>query len=401
MNLKNILTNRQLRSIIHLYKNTDDRIENSDSSLLDELNTVRLKDKITINRSSEESVLMALFPILISVSYVILFFVFYNFYFSSDVARFQRSASIFIISIISLSTLYAYRGNLFALKTLNGLNTLSIILAITLILLDYFVYYMHHEWYLLTIVFFNFLSNRIIINSEAFSQAMRKILWFKIKNSILKKNIVRIAEENIIELHNRSKKVNIFNIFWQYCVLNTNLNNTLRESYALNQRVEKNDASLLAEKRLNKYRYLLDFDIPKKALLITLFSTILLIKSYVMTTFILLSHLDNKNDLPILFFIVALALVFAFLSISLTHRGITLGFRMLTVARYLFVVLFISLISLKFIAGVLDYSNVFLCIISVDFLLTFFMLNTQYYSHYLKELHCFQAWHKMIRKNSQ
>ncbi|WP_340620106.1 hypothetical protein [Xenorhabdus siamensis] len=277
MNLKNILTNRQLRSIIHLYKNTDDRIENSDSSLLDELNIVRLKDKITISRSSEESVLMALFPILISVSYVILLFVFYNFYSSSDAARFQRSANIFIISIISLSTLYAYRGNLFALKTLNGLNTFSIILAITLILLDYFAYYMHHEWYLLTIVFFNFLSNRIIINSETFSQAMREILWFKIKNSILKKNIVEISEEDIVGLHNSSRKINVFSMFWQYCVLNTNLSNTLRESDALNQRVEKNDASLLAEKRLNKYRYLLDFGIPKKALLITLFSTILLI----------------------------------------------------------------------------------------------------------------------------
>ncbi|REF26695.1 hypothetical protein BDD26_1368 [Xenorhabdus cabanillasii] len=401
MNIKNILTNRQFRSIIHLYKNTDDRIANSDSSLSGELNTVRIKDKITINRSSEESVLMALFPILISISYVILLFVFYNFYSSSDVARFQRSASIFIISIILLSTLCAYRGNLFALKTLNGLNTLSIILAMILILFDYFVHYMHHEWYLLNIVFFNFFSNRIIINSEAFSQAMKEVLWFKIKNHILRRKIAGIAEEGTIELHDRSKKLNFFMIFWQYCVLNTNLNNTLKASFALNQRVEKNDTSLLAEKRLNKYRDLLDFGIPKKALLITLFSTILLIKSYVMTTFILLSHLDNKNDLPILFFIVALALVFAFLSISLTHRGITFGFRMLTVARYLFLALFISLVSLKFVADILDYSNVSLCIIAVDFLLAFFMLNTQYYSQYLKELHCFQAWHKMIRKNSK
>ncbi|MDE9504679.1 hypothetical protein, partial [Xenorhabdus bovienii] len=68
-------------------------------------------------------------------------------------------------------------------------------------------------------------------------------------------------------------------------MLNTNLNTTLKESDKLNQRVEKNDRTLLAEKRLNKYQHLLNFGVSKKALFMTLFAIILLAKAYVMAIF--------------------------------------------------------------------------------------------------------------------
>ncbi|OTA15603.1 hypothetical protein Xvie_02685 [Xenorhabdus vietnamensis] len=401
MNIRYILTNNQFRNIFIQYENINSRIKKNDSSLLGEPDIVRLKDQVVINRSSEASLLLMLFPILISISYIMLVIVFYGFYFSSDIAGFQRSAGIFIISIICLLTLYAYRGSLFALKTLNVLNTVSIIFAIAILLFDYFVYYMHHEWYLLTIVFFNFLSNRIIINSKVFSQTMTEILWFRTTNHILRKKIDGIAGRYDVENHEKKIKIKFFKKIWQYCVLNRNLNNVLKISYNLNQRVENNDISLLTEDRLNKYRNLLNFGVQKKALLITLLSTVLLVTDYVMTTFILLSHLDNKNDLPILFFVVALALMFSSFSILLTHRGVNFGFKILIIAHYLFIVLFIILVVLKFVVGILDYSNISLCFIAVSFLLTFFMLNTQYYCNYLKELHCFLAWHKMIRKNSK
>ncbi|MDC9597568.1 hypothetical protein [Xenorhabdus anantnagensis] len=401
MNIRYVLTNNQFKNILIQYENINSRIKKNDYSLLDEPDIVRLKDQVVVNRSSEENLLLILFPILISISYIMLVIVFYGFYFSSDIAGFQRSAGIFIISITSLFTLYAYRGSFFALKTLNVLNTLSIIFAITILLIDYFVYYMHQEWYLLTVVFFNFFSNRIIINSKVFSQAMTEILWFRTTNHILRKKIDGIAREDTVEGHEKIIKINFFKKFWQFCVLNKNLNNVLKISYDLNQRVDKNDVSLLTEKRLNKYRNLLNFGVQKKALLITLLSTVLLVTDYVMTTFILLSHLDNKNDLPILFFVIALVLMFSSFSILLTHRGVNFGFKILIIAHYLFIVLFIILVGLKFVAGILDYSNVSLCFIAVSFLLTFFMLNTRYYCNYLKELHCFLAWHKMIRKNSE
>ncbi|MBC8953272.1 hypothetical protein Xenpb_02003 [Xenorhabdus sp. PB62.4] len=395
MNVMYILTNNQFRNILIQYKNIDNRIKNSDSSLFEEPDIVRLKDKTAINRSSEESILLALFPILIFVSYIILVIVFYGFYFSSDVAGFQRSCNMFIISVISLLAFYTYRGNIAALRALNILNTLSIIFAFAILALDYFVYYMHHEWYLLTIVFFNFFSNRVIINSMAFSQAMTEILWFKTTNHILREQIENGSD--VIEENTATKKKNIFTLFWQYSVLNTNLNNTLKISYELNQRVEKKDLTLLAEKRVNKYQHLLDFGIPKKALLMTLLMTILLTKAYVMATFMLFSNFDNRDDLPILFLVVGAAIVFASLPILLTHRGVTLGFKILALARYLFIAIFALLVGLKFIVGMLDYSNISLGIIAFDFLLIFFMLNTEYYCQHLRELHCFLAWHKMIR----
>ncbi|MGJ0623270.1 hypothetical protein [Xenorhabdus bovienii] len=401
--MNSILTNHHFRKIIKLYQNIDNKAKNNDSSLIDDPNFVRLKDRVDIRHSAEENILLALFPILIFVSYVILVTVFYGFYLSSDAAGFRRSASMFILSIIFLSTFYGYRGNLFALKTLNILNTLSIISAIAILLLDYFIYYMNHEWYLLTIVFFNFFSNRVIINSSVFSQAMTETLWFKTKNYVLRRQLVGIIEgdTDTIESQKNSPKTPIFNMFWQYSVLNTNLNTTLKESDKLNQRVEKNDRTLLAEKRLNKYQHLLNFGVSKNALFMTLFAIILLAKAYVMAIFMLASGLDNENGIPIAFFSVAVAVIFVSLSILLTHRGISLGFKMLILARYLFIVLLASLIGLKFVTGILDYSNVSLCIIVVDFLLVFFMLNTQYYSNYLKELHCFLAWHKMNGKNSE
>ncbi|MDC9612742.1 hypothetical protein PSI19_02360 [Xenorhabdus khoisanae] len=322
MNLTEILTNNQFRRLLSLYRNIENRIKSADSSLIEEPDIVRLKDKTAINRSSEESILLALFPILIFVSYIILVIVFYGFYFSSDVAGFQRSCNMFIISVISLLAFYAYRGNVSALRTLNILNTLSIIFAFAILALDYFVYYMHHEWYLLTIVFFNFFSNRVIINSMAFSQAMTEILWFKTTNHILRGQIKNSSD--VIEENSETKKKNIFTLFWQYSVLNTNLNNTLKISYELNQRVEKKDLTLL------------------------------------------------------------------------THRGVTLGFKMLALARYLFIAIFALLMGLKFAVGMLDYSNVSLGIIAFDFLLIFFMLNTEYYCQHLRELHCFWAWHKVI-----
>ncbi|MEQ1963298.1 hypothetical protein ABLB69_08995 [Xenorhabdus khoisanae] len=395
MNLTEMLTNNQFRRLLILYRSIEGRIKSADSSLIEEPDIVRLKDKTAINRSSEESILLALFPILIFVSYIILVIVFYGFYFSSDIAGFQRSCNMFIISVISLLAFYAYRGNISALKTLNILNTLSIIFAFAILALDYFVYYMHHEWYLLTIVFFNFFSNRVIINSLAFSQAMTEILWFKTTNHILRrqiKNSSDVIKENMV-----TKKKNIFTLFWQYSVLNINLNNTLKISYELNQRVEKKDLTLLTEKRVNKYQHLLDFGIPKKALLMTLLMTILLTKAYVMATFMLFSNFDNRDDLPILFFVVGAAIVFAPLPILLTHRGVTLGFKMLALARYLFIAIFALLVGLKFAVCMLDYSNISLGIIAFDFLLIFFMLNTEYYCQHLRELHCFWAWHKVIK----
>ncbi|AOM41920.1 hypothetical protein [Xenorhabdus hominickii] len=394
-----ILSNNNFKTIVKLYENINNRLGKNDGLLSDDPNFISLKDKITISRSSEESILLALFPILIFVSYLTLVIVFYGFYFSSDAAGLQRSASMFIISVISLLTLYVYRGNLSALKALNTLNSSSIILAMTILLLDYFVYYMHHEWYLLIIVFFNFFSNRVIINSEAFSQAMTEILWFKTTNHILRKQIN--SELDAIEEHKAPQKRNLFTLFWQYCVLNINLNRTLKTSYELNQRMERNDPALLTEKRLNKYQHLLDFDMSKKALLMTALATILLIKAYVIGTFMLFSNFDNKNDLPILFFAVAVVTVFSPLPILLTHRGVTLGFKILTLARYFFMIIFILLVGLKFVLGRLDYSNISLGIITFDFLLVFFMLNTEYYSRHLSELHCFLAWHKVIRNNIQ
>ncbi|PHM35686.1 hypothetical protein [Xenorhabdus innexi] len=396
MIINNALTNKKFRYILDLYKNTDIRVKNGDFSLLDEINSVNPKTKLSINRLSEESVLLVLFSSLVFISYMTFISVLYDFYLSIDIAGLKRSTTIFIISITSVLTLYAYRGSLLALKILNRLNTLSIVLAIGLLLLNYFIYYMHHELYLLIIVLFNFFTNRIIINSEIFSRMMRGILWFKVNNLFLKKKIDK--EENIVQHVDNYNKLNVFMIFWRYFILNENLNNVLKSSYALNQRVKKNDKTLLTERKLNKYRLLLRFDIPKKALLITLLSTILLIKFYVMVTFMLLFNLHNKNHLPILFFISSVALIFAFLSISLTHRGINLGFIMLTAARYLSFILFISLVGLKFIVNILDYSNISLCIIGLDLFMVFFMLNTKYYSNYIKELHYFQIWHKIIRK---
>ncbi|MDX7993177.1 hypothetical protein [Xenorhabdus littoralis] len=399
MDINEILTNKKLRNFFDLYENIEKRIKSDDSSLTQTDDFIRLKDKITISRSSEESILLALFPILIFVSYIILVIVFYGFYFSTDVAGFIRSANMFIISVVSLLALYAYRGNVSALKTLNALNTLSIIFALSILLLDYFVYYMHHEWYLLIIVFFNFFTNRIIINSTSFSQAMTEILWFRTMNQLLRKQIDNESDQ--CDEHTASQKKNIFTMLWQYCVLNTNLRNTLKASYDLNLRVKRNDATLLTEKRINKYQHLLEFGMPRKTLLTTTLATVLLIKVYVIGTFMLLSNFDNKNDLPILFFVVAVALVFSSLPILLTHRGITLGFRMLSLARYLFMIIFALLVGLKFVAGILKYSNISLAMIALEFLLVFFMLNTEYYCRHLRELHCFLAWHKIIRNNNQ
>ncbi|MBD2811201.1 hypothetical protein ID853_09990 [Xenorhabdus sp. Vera] len=154
MNIIEILTNNQFKHILNLYKNIEKRIKSDDCSLTQSDDFIRLKEKTSINRSSEESILLALFPILTFVSYIILVIVLYDFYFSSDQAGFIRSANMFIISVVSLLALYAYRGNISALKTLNAMNTLSIVFALSILLLDYFVYYMHHEWYLLIIVFF-------------------------------------------------------------------------------------------------------------------------------------------------------------------------------------------------------------------------------------------------------
>ncbi|PHM44870.1 hypothetical protein Xmau_01584 [Xenorhabdus mauleonii] len=392
MNITEALSNRQFKRILSLYKNIDDRIKSDDSSLIEEPDIARLKDKTAINRSSEEGVLLVLFPVLLFVSYIILVIVFYDFYFSSDAAGFRRSASMFIISVISLLSFYTYRGNTSSLKILNVLNTLSFFIALFIIFLDFFVYNMHHEWYLLIIVFSNFFSNRIIINSTSFSQAMTEILWFKTTNHLLRKQINSESDE-----HTDFQKKNIFMMLWQYCVLNTNLNNTLKESDKLNLRIERNDSTLMTEKRINKYQNLLDFGMSKKALLMTVFATILLMKVYVIGTFMLLSHFDNKNDLPILFFTAALSMVFASLSMLLTHRGVTLGFRMLILARFLFILMVILLVGFKFVMGILEYSNIALSMIVLEFLLVFFMLNTEYYSKHLRELHCFLAWHKIAR----
>ncbi|CAM3206404.1 hypothetical protein; putative membrane protein [Xenorhabdus nematophila ATCC 19061] len=399
MNIIEILTNNQFKRILNLYKNIEKRIKSDDCSLTQVNDFIRLKEKTYINRSSEESILLAFFPIMIFVSYIILVIVLYDFYFSSDQAGFIRSANMFIISVVSLLALYAYRGNISALKTLNALNTLSIVFALSILLLDYFVYYMHHEWYLLIIVFFNFFTNRVIINSASFSQAMTEILWFKTTNQLLRKQID--SESDGYDEHTDYQKKNIFTMLWQYCILNTNLNNTLKESYALNLRVKRNDATLLSEKRINKYQHLLEFGMSKKTSLMTLLATVLLIKAYVIGTFILLSHFNNKNDLPILFFLVVVALMFSSLPILLTHRGITLGFNLLSLARYLFIIIFILLVGLKFVAGMLEYSNLSLAMIALEFLLVFFMLNTEYYCRHLRELHCFLAWHKVIRNNYQ
>ncbi|CDG87924.1 hypothetical protein XBFFL1_1640076 [Xenorhabdus bovienii str. feltiae Florida] len=46
MDIKHILTNNQFRSILTLYKITDNRIRNSDSLLVNEPDIVRLKGKI-------------------------------------------------------------------------------------------------------------------------------------------------------------------------------------------------------------------------------------------------------------------------------------------------------------------------------------------------------------------
>ncbi|WP_237385791.1 hypothetical protein [Xenorhabdus sp. Sc-CR9] len=401
MNIIEILTNNQFKHIFNLYKNIEKRIKSDDCSLTQADDFIRLKEKASINRSSEESILLALFPILTFVSYIILVIVLYDFYFSSDQAGFIRSANMFIISVVSLLALYAYRGNISALKTLNAMNTLSIVFALSILLLDYFVYYMHHEWYLLIIVFFNFFSNRVIINSAAFSQAMTEILWFKTTNHLLRKSVDKITEDDTDESHINSPNANVFKRFWRYCILNINLNKTLKESSELNQRVESNDPALLSERRLNKYQHLLEFSVPKKAVLMTSLVTILLLKVYVMATFMLFSYFDNREDLPILFSAVAVAIVFAPLPILLTYRGVTSGFKMLALARYLFIVIFALLVGLKFVAGVLNYSNISLGIIAFDFLLIFFILNTEYYSRYLRELHSFLAWHKIIRQNNE
>ncbi|CBJ79355.1 hypothetical protein XBJ2_60053 [Xenorhabdus bovienii str. Jollieti] len=56
MDIKHILTNNQFRSILTLYKITDNRIRNSDSLLVDEPDIVRIKDKITsANESAQKS----------------------------------------------------------------------------------------------------------------------------------------------------------------------------------------------------------------------------------------------------------------------------------------------------------------------------------------------------------
>ncbi|MBD2811200.1 hypothetical protein ID853_09985 [Xenorhabdus sp. Vera] len=241
----------------------------------------------------------------------------------------------------------------------------------------------------------------MIINSAAFSQAMTEILWFKTTNHLLRKSVDKITEDNTDESHINSPKANVFKMFWRYCILNINLNKTLKESSELNQRVESNDPALLSERRLNKYQHLLEFSVPKKAVLMTSLVTILLLKVYVMATFMLFSYFDNREDLPILFSAVAVAIVFAPLPILLTYRGVTSGFKMLALARYLFIVIFALLVGLKFVAGVLNYSNISLGIIAFDFLLIFFILNTEYYSRHLRELHYFLAWHKIIRQNNE
>ncbi|MDE9567076.1 hypothetical protein KKI93_24640, partial [Xenorhabdus bovienii] len=114
---------------------------------------------------------------------------------------------------------------------------------------------------------------------------------------------------------------------------------------------ESNDPALLSERRLNKYQHLLEFSVPKKAVLMTSLVTILLLKVYVMATFMLFSYFNNREDLPILFSAVAVAIVFAPLPILLTYRGVTSGFKMLALARYLFIVIFALLVGLKFVAG--------------------------------------------------
>ncbi|AYA41782.1 hypothetical protein XNC3_2530008 [Xenorhabdus nematophila F1] len=78
-----------------------------------------------------------------------------------------------------------------------------------------------------------------------------------------------------------------------------------------------------------------------------------------------------------------------------------MGFNLLSLARYLFIIIFILLVGLKFVAGMLEYSNLSLAMIALEFLLVFFMLNTEYYCRHLRELHCFLAWHKVIRNNYQ
>lgn len=56
MDIKHILTNNQFRSILTLYKITDNRIRNSDSLLVDAPDIVRLKGKImSANESPKKS----------------------------------------------------------------------------------------------------------------------------------------------------------------------------------------------------------------------------------------------------------------------------------------------------------------------------------------------------------
>ncbi len=55
MDIKHILTNNQFRSILTLYKITDNRIRNSDSLLVDEPDIVRLKGKIMSANESPQN----------------------------------------------------------------------------------------------------------------------------------------------------------------------------------------------------------------------------------------------------------------------------------------------------------------------------------------------------------
>ncbi|PHM70825.1 hypothetical protein [Xenorhabdus sp. KJ12.1] len=398
MSIKSILVNSQFKKFLELHGKIDEKVKHGAPSLLDEPELINLKKEVSIASYSGESLLQALFPILIIFSYIILVVVFYGFYFDSDVTGFQRSANIFIISSTSALTLYAYKGHLLALKTLNVLNTLGIVFAIFIFMLDYFVYYMHHEWHLLIIVVFNFFTNRVIINSHHFSHSMKENLWYKINNDLLQNKINKSIEKKEIESDVNNKKRSVLKIIWQYCMLNENIRKTFQEINVLNQRVKNNDKNLLNDNKLSKYNGLLLFSINKKVLIKTVLSMILLVKAYVMTAFILLSSLDNKNDLPILFFIIALVLIFSSFSVLLTHKGVVFGFKMLISTHYLFFVLFLLLLGLKFIVGIIEYRNISLYIIVIDFLLAFFMLNTRNYNYSLRELHYFLAWHRMIMK---
>ncbi|CDH19008.1 conserved hypothetical protein [Xenorhabdus bovienii str. kraussei Quebec] len=86
--MNSILTNHHFRKIIKFYQNIDNKAKNNDNSLIDDPSFVRLKDLVDIRHSAEANILLALFPILIFVSYVILVTVFYGFYFASDAAGF-------------------------------------------------------------------------------------------------------------------------------------------------------------------------------------------------------------------------------------------------------------------------------------------------------------------------